>query len=159
MTVTHPEMTRFFMTIPEACQLILQACAMGEGGEIFILEMGTPVKINDMARDMIRLSGKIPDEDIEITYIGLRPGEKLFEELITHGEGIVATSHEKIMVLRRAEDTAAGALEQTARTNLAMLSDAAATYDSARIMEALSKVVPEYTPSAATADSATSTSA
>ncbi len=159
VTVTHAEMTRFFMTIPEACQLILQACAMGEGGEIFVLEMGTPVKINDMVRDMIRLSGKIPDEDIEIRYIGLRPGEKLFEELITHGEGIVATSHEKIMALRRAEDTAAGALEQTARTNLAMLSDAAATYDSARIMVALSKVVPEYTSSGATANSATSTSA
>jgi FlaA1/EpsC-like NDP-sugar epimerase len=100
VTVTHPEVTRFFMTIPEACQLILQAGAMGEGGEIFILDMGTPIKIVDMARDLIRLSGFEPDVDIMIEFIGLRPGEKLYEELITEGEGIVPTSHEKILVLR-----------------------------------------------------------
>jgi len=100
VTVTDPEMTRYFMTIPESCQLILQAGAMGEGGEIFVLDMGTPVKIDDMARDLIRLSGYEPDVDIEIAYIGLRPGEKLYEELITEGEGIVPTSHEKIMVIR-----------------------------------------------------------
>jgi len=100
VTVTHPEVTRYFMSIPEACQLVLQAGALGEGGEIFILEMGTPVKIAQMARDIIRLSGKEPDRDIEIVYTGLRPGEKLYEELITEGEGIVPTSHEKIMVLR-----------------------------------------------------------
>jgi FlaA1/EpsC-like NDP-sugar epimerase len=88
------------MTIPEACQLILQAGAMGEGGEIFILDMGTPVKIVDMAKDLIRLSGFEPDVDIKIEFVGLRPGEKLFEELITSGEGIVPTSHEKILVLR-----------------------------------------------------------
>jgi FlaA1/EpsC-like NDP-sugar epimerase len=100
VTVTHPEVARYFMTIPEACQLILQAGAMGEGGEIFLLDMGTPVKIVDMARDLIRLSGFEPEEDIKIKFVGLRPGEKLFEELITSGEGIVPTSHEKIMVLR-----------------------------------------------------------
>ena len=100
VTVTHPEVTRYFMTIPEACQLILQAGAMGEGGEIFILDMGIPVRIVDMANDLIRLSGFEPDVDIKIEFVGLRPGEKLFEELITSGEGIVPTSHEKIMVLR-----------------------------------------------------------
>jgi FlaA1/EpsC-like NDP-sugar epimerase len=103
VTVTHPEVTRYFMTIPEACQLILQAGSMGEGGEVFILEMGTPIKIDDMARDLIRLSGFEPDIDIKIEYIGLRPGEKLFEELITEGEGIIPTSHEKIMVLEGRE--------------------------------------------------------
>ncbi|UCD81270.1 MAG: polysaccharide biosynthesis protein, partial [Desulfobacterales bacterium] len=102
VTVTHPEITRFFMTIPEACQLILQAGAMGEGGEIFILDMGTPIKIDDMARDLIRLSGFEPDVDIKIEYIGLRPGEKLFEELVADGEDVVPTHHEKIKVLKGA---------------------------------------------------------
>ncbi len=100
VTVTHPEVRRFFMTIPEAAQLILQAGGMGQGGEIFILKMGTPVKIVDMARDLIRLSGREPDRDVKITFTGLRDGEKLYEELITVGEGIVSTKHEKIMVLR-----------------------------------------------------------
>ena len=103
VTVTHPEVTRFFMTIPEACQLILQAGAMGNGGEIFILDMGTSIKIDDMARDLIRLSGFEPDVDIKIEYVGLRPGEKLYEELITEGENIVPTRHEKIMVLKGIE--------------------------------------------------------
>ncbi len=100
VTVTHPEVTRFFMTIPEAAQLILQAAAMGEGGEIFILKMGNPIRIVDLARDLIRLSGYEPDEEIEIRFTGLRPGEKLYEELITEGEGIISTEHEKILVLR-----------------------------------------------------------
>lgn len=100
VTVTHPEITRFFMTIPEACQLILQAGSMGNGGEIFILDMGVPIKIAEMAEDLIRLSGFEPYRDIDIKFIGLRPGEKLYEELITEGEGIVNTSHKKIMVLK-----------------------------------------------------------
>ena len=101
VTVTHPEVTRYFMTIPEACQLILQAGALcDEQVEIFILDMGKPIKIADLARDLIRLSGFEPDVDIKIEFIGLRPGEKLFEELITEGEGIVTTTHEKIMTLR-----------------------------------------------------------
>ncbi len=100
VTVTHPEVTRYFMTIEEAAQLILQAGSMGEGGEIFILRMGVPIRIADMARDLIRLSGRDPDKDIRIAYTGLRSGEKLYEELITEGEGIVQTVHEKIMVLR-----------------------------------------------------------
>ena len=101
VTVTHPDVTRYFMTIPEACQLILQAGALcSRQVEIFVLDMGQPVKIADMARDLIRLSGFEPDVDIKIDYIGLRPGEKLYEELITEGEGIVPTSHQKIMTLR-----------------------------------------------------------
>jgi FlaA1/EpsC-like NDP-sugar epimerase len=100
VTVTHPDVTRYFMTIPEASQLILQAGGLGKGGEIFVLQMGTPVRIADMARDLIRLSGKEPDKDIEIKYTGLRPGEKLYEELITYGEGVTLTEHEKIMVLK-----------------------------------------------------------
>jgi len=101
VTVTHPEVTRYFMTISEAAQLILQAGAMGEGGEVFILDMESPIKILDLARDLIRLSGFEPDGDIEIKFIGLRPGEKLYEELITEGEGIFPTIHEKILVLRK----------------------------------------------------------
>jgi len=100
VTVTDPEMTRYFMTIPEACQLICQAGAMGEGGEIFLLDMGTSIKIDDMARDLIKLSGFEPDVDIKIEYVGMRPGEKLHEELIIEGEGIIPTEHEKIMVLK-----------------------------------------------------------
>jgi len=99
ITVTHPEMTRYFMTIPEAAQLILQAGAMGEGGEIFILEMGTPVKIVDMAEELVRLSGKKLGKDVEIIFTGLREGEKLYEELITQDEGVVSTKYEKIMML------------------------------------------------------------
>ena len=89
VTVTHPEITRYFMSIPEAAQLILQAGAFGQGGEIFVLDMGKPVKIIDLVRDLIRLHGLEPEKDIPIQYVGLRPGEKLFEELITVGENIL----------------------------------------------------------------------
>ncbi len=98
VTVTHPEIYRYFMTIPEAVQLIMQAGAMGQGGEIFILDMGEPVKIVNLARDMITLSGLEPDKDIKIVFTGLRPGEKLYEELLTDGEEIKASLHEKIKV-------------------------------------------------------------
>lgn len=98
VTVTHPEMTRYFMTIPEASQLVLQAGAMGEGGEIFVLDMGQPVRILELAQDMIRLSGLDPAEDIEIVFTGVRPGEKLFEELQTSGESISKTRHSKIFI-------------------------------------------------------------
>ena len=98
VTVTHPEITRYFMTIPEASQLIMQAGAMGEGGEIFVLDMGEPIKVNYLAEQMIRLSGKAPGKDIEITYTGLRPGEKLYEELFHDQENLSETSHEKILL-------------------------------------------------------------
>lgn len=98
VTVTHPDIIRYFMTIPEAAQLVIQAGAMANGGEIFILDMGEPVRIVDLAKDLIRLSGLEPDVDIKIEYTGLRPGEKLYEELLLAEEGIEATTHEKIFV-------------------------------------------------------------
>jgi FlaA1/EpsC-like NDP-sugar epimerase len=100
VTVTDPEMRRYFMTIPEAAQLVLQAGSMGEGGEIFVLDMGEPVKIVDLARDLIQLSGLRPDEDIEISFTGVRPGEKLFEELSTDTENAAKTRHPKIFIGR-----------------------------------------------------------
>jgi FlaA1/EpsC-like NDP-sugar epimerase len=142
VTVTDPQMARYFMTIPEACQLILQAGSMGEGGEIFILDMGTPIKIDDMARDLIRLSGFEPDVDIDIEYIGLRPGEKLYEELITEGEGIVPTSHEKILVLKGIEcnlDILNGKINE--------LVYLAREQDGEKIKEKLQEIIPEYGPS------------
>ena len=141
VTVTHPEVTRYFMTIPEAGQLILQACAMGSGGEIFILKMGTPIKIIDMARDLIRLSGFEPDVDIKIEYIGLRAGEKLNEELITEGEGIIPTSHEKIMVLKGLECNL-----QILDGNINELGRLAEDQNEEKIKAKLHEIVPEYIP-------------
>ena len=100
VTVTHPDITRYFMTIPEACQLVLEAGSMGNGGEIFVFDMGQSVKIADLARKMIRLSGLQPDEDIKIEYSGLRPGEKLYEELLNNAENTLPTYHEKILIAK-----------------------------------------------------------
>jgi FlaA1/EpsC-like NDP-sugar epimerase len=141
VTVTDPEVTRYFMSISEAAQLILQAGAMGEGGEIFILDMGKPVRIVDIARDLIRLHGFEPDQDIPIQFIGLRPGEKLCEELITQGEGIVATAHEKILVLRgNACDL------KNLNAQIDELLTIACTYDPPSIKRKLQQIVPDYTP-------------
>ena len=103
VTVTHPEMRRYFMTIPEAVQLVLQAATLGQGGEIFVLDMGEPVKIVDLAADLIRLSGKEVDRDIEIRYTGIRPGEKLYEELFFGAEQAMPTRHPKVLRARNAE--------------------------------------------------------
>lgn len=100
VTVTHPDIIRYFMTIPEACRLVMEAGTMGHGGEIYIFEMGKPVKIADMARKMIELSGFIPDKEISIVYTGLRPGEKLYEELLSNKENTLPTSHEKIRIAK-----------------------------------------------------------
>lgn len=141
VTVTHPEVTRYFMTIPEASQLILQAGAMGEGGEIFILDMGEPIKIDHIARDLIKLSGLEPDKDIKIDYVGLRPGEKLYEELITEGEGIVKTEHKKIMVLRGSQYNL-----QILNGNIGKLAALAEEQDTEAIIDRLKQIVPEYNP-------------
>lgn len=100
VTITHPEIIRYFMTIPEACELVLQAGTMGKGGEIYVFDMGKPVKILDLAKRMIKLSGYTPDVDIKIDFIGLRPGEKLYEELLTDNSTTIPTHHEKIMISR-----------------------------------------------------------
>jgi FlaA1/EpsC-like NDP-sugar epimerase len=142
VTVTHPDVTRYFMTIPEACQLILQAGALcSEQVEVFVLDMGQPVKIADMARDLIRLSGFEPDMDIKIDYIGLRPGEKLFEELITEGEGIVPTSHKKIMTLR-------GEVCSLSQINgkIDKLAHLALEQNAERIKVTLKEIVADYQP-------------
>jgi FlaA1/EpsC-like NDP-sugar epimerase len=142
VTVTHPEITRYFMSIPEAAQLILQAGAMGEGREIFILKMGEPVRIQDLARDVIRFNGLAPEKDIEIVFTGLRPGEKLYEELITEGEGINPTRHEKIMVLTPDQSSNHDRLsDQT--DELIRIAD---TFDIPAIKTKLQEIVPEYTP-------------
>ncbi|XPV76071.1 MAG: polysaccharide biosynthesis protein [Desulfovibrio sp.] len=153
VTVTHKEVTRYFMSIPESAQLILQAGTMGKrphkdkhyGGEIFILDMGTPVKIADMARDLIRLSGKEPDVDVAIEYTGLREGEKLYEELISHGEGIVRSEHEKILVLGTHELPQDNFLE-VLQLSLDQLHGAAADYDGEEIRTILMRLVPDYKP-------------
>ncbi len=132
VTVTHPDMVRFFMTIPEASQLVLQASGQGRNGEIYILDMGEPVKIVDLARDLIKLSGLEPDVDIPIVFSGMRPGEKLFEELMTEGEQTAATNHEKIFVAR-VQPFSSEELEKT----IGRLQDAALDSDHAQIRRSL----------------------
>jgi FlaA1/EpsC-like NDP-sugar epimerase len=142
VTVTHPEMQRFFMTIPEASQLVLQAAAMGRGGEVFVLDMGEPVRILDLARNLILLSGLRPDEDIRIEFTGTRPGEKLYEELSHLEEGTVATQHEKVRVF------AAHALQcPDIEACLDTLREGCAARDVTSVVSALKTAIPDYTPS------------
>jgi FlaA1/EpsC-like NDP-sugar epimerase len=143
VTVTHPDAKRYFMTIPEAVRLVLQASSMGQGGEIFVLDMGTPMKILDLARNLIRLSGFEPEKDIPIVFTGLRPGEKLFEELTFLGENIRPTSHPKIRML------ASGGVSNFVQVRkwLEELSTAAEARNVSALVSTLQCIVPEYQPS------------
>jgi len=139
VTVTHPNISRFFMTIPEACQLIMQAAAVGDGGEIFVLDMGTPIKISYLAEQMIRLSGKRLNEDIDIEYIGLRPGEKMYEELFHEQERLAPTEHTKLrLALSRNSDY------KKIDEQLVKLEKACDIFDDEGILRVLSVLVPEY---------------
>ena len=138
VTVTHPDMKRYFMTIPEASQLVLQAGAMAKGGEVFVLDMGEPVRIYDLAKDLITLSGLIPDKDIEIKITGLRPGEKLFEELLSAEDGTEKTTHKKIFTARIKEIDKAGLDRE--------ISKILEITDGEEVVAALQKIVPTYTP-------------
>jgi FlaA1/EpsC-like NDP-sugar epimerase len=139
VTVTHPEVKRYFMTIPEACQLIMQAAAIGKGGEVFVLNMGEPVKITYLAEQMIRLSGHTPGEDIEISFIGLRPGEKLFEELFHPDEALTQTTHDKILLAR------CGAMEsEVFSAELRRLETGVAEHDAETLKSVLATLVPEF---------------
>ena len=143
VTVTHPDMKRYFMTIPEASQLVMQSAAMGNGGEIFVLDMGKPVKIADLARDLIRLSGFEPDTEVKIEFSGVRPGEKLFEELGFDGEKMDKTRHPKIFIGKLSPHTLAG-LQPT----LSSLASLTSCMDASRIRAALQDAVPEMQPDA-----------
>ncbi len=139
LTITHPEIIRYFMTIPEACQLVLEAGTMGRGGEIFIFDMGQPVKIIDLAKKMIRLAGFTPDKEIEIKIIGLRPGEKLFEELLNDTSKTVPTHNEKILIAQEVHDD----YELVNYKILDLLSKVQAISDE-EVVAAMKKIVPEF---------------
>lgn len=140
VTVTHPNITRFFMTIPEACQLVLEAGSMGKGGEIFVFDMGKPVPIVDLAKKMIRLYGLLPGIDIDIKYTGLRPGEKLYEELLMDSENTLPTYHEKIMIakVRRQE------MPEIRKEFESLISLARRSEGSMEIVAKMKELVPEF---------------
>lgn len=142
ITITHPDICRYFMTIPEAVQLVLQAAVIGRGGELFMLDMGQPVKILDLAKDLIRLSGYEEGKDINIVFTGLRPGEKLFEELFIKGEQYEPTQHEKIRIVRNAS----GIVPENLEFIVEALCEAAINNDPTLIVDLLELLVQEYTP-------------
>jgi len=139
ITITHPEIIRYFMTIPEACQLVLEACSMGDGGEIFIFDMGKPVKIIDLAKKMIRLAGFIPEKEIKIKIVGLRPGEKLYEELLNNSAKNLATHHEKIMIAVEVCDEFV-----VVSQSIEELITIASSGDSGKLVSKMKAIVPEF---------------
>jgi len=141
VTVTHPEVTRYFMTVREAVGLVLQSAAQGQGGEIFVLDMGSPVRIVDVARQLIELSGLKPEIDIEITFTGLRPGEKLFEELNYNTEDMVVTEHPKIMRFTGGQPPF-----EALRQGLQGIQEKAAGMDADQVKLEIQRLVPEYRP-------------
>ncbi|WP_310557762.1 nucleoside-diphosphate sugar epimerase/dehydratase [Flavobacterium sp.] len=139
ITITHPDIIRYFMTIPEACQLVLEAGSMGNGGEIYIFDMGKPVKIIDLARKMIKLAGYIPDRDIKIKIVGLRPGEKLYEELLNDTSKTLPTYHEKIMIAQEIQEEFLDL-----HSNIDELIGIATFFDNDDIVAKMKKIVPEF---------------
>lgn len=139
VTITHPDIIRYFMTIPEACQLVLEAGAMGNGGEIYIFDMGKPVKIIDLARKMIKLAGFIPEKEIEIKVVGLRPGEKLYEELLNDTSKTIPTYHDKIMIAEEIQDE-----YETLHSDIDELIGIANFFDNDDIVAKMKKIVPEF---------------
>jgi FlaA1/EpsC-like NDP-sugar epimerase len=139
VTITHPDMTRYFMTIPEAVQLVLQAAALGDHGEVFVLDMGEPVRVYDLAIDLIRLSGLEPETDIEVHFTGCRPGEKLYEELFFKGAHVVPTDHPKILRARDSESAS-----QSAQSIATLIRAASENQSSGQIRRLLQSLVPEY---------------
>lgn len=139
VTVTHPDMTRYFMTIPEAVQLVIEAGAMAKGGEIFVLDMGEPLKIVDLAKDLIRLHGYEPDKDIKIDFTGIRPGEKLYEELFSTREQMAATVHDRIFISEKEDD-----LHFTGMEMIDTIFAKNAFINSAEAVDLISQVLPEY---------------
>ena len=139
--VTHPEMKRYFMITPEACLLVTQAGAMGQGGEVFVLDMGDPIKILDLAKEMIRLSGFEPDKDIPIVFTGPRPGEKLFEEILTAEEGTIATQNQKIFMAKLSEVD-----EKKLNDGLEKLRETMGKANRGEIVQILKDLVPSYSP-------------
>jgi FlaA1/EpsC-like NDP-sugar epimerase len=139
ITITHPEITRFFMTIPEACRLVLEAGAFGGGGEIYIFDMGNSVKILDLAKKMIQLSGLTLGKDIQIRYIGLRPGEKLYEELLTKGENTIPTHHERILIAKVREYD----IREVKKSTEALI-NLSRKHDDWGLVKKLKEIIPEY---------------
>jgi FlaA1/EpsC-like NDP-sugar epimerase len=139
LTITHPDIIRYFMTIPEACQLVLEAAAMGNGGEIYIFDMGKAVKIIDLAKKIIKLSGFIPYKDIDIKVIGLRPGEKLYEELLNNESTTLPTYHDKIMIAKLDPGNYKRINEE-----ISVLIDYAKLFDRNKIVRQMKVIVPEF---------------